>query len=232
MPNAARVVIPDVPCHITQKGNYGQATFFDAEDRSFYLDRFTRAAREHNLDLVGWCLMTNHVHWIVIPRSPSGMARTIQRAHSEYALFVNRKHGRINGHLWQTRYYSCLLDTGHLWRALRYVELNPVRAGLVTQAEHYAYSSAAVHAGVRTVPSWLDMGLWSAAFTVEEWRNTLYVDAGDDPIKIRAAPKSGRPLGSDEFIGQTEWTVGRALRAKKAGRRPMERAQPGFSGSE
>jgi putative transposase len=126
LPTKARIVIPEVACHITQRGNYRQKTFFDEEGRRFYLDLISSAASEYGLQLLGWCLMPNHVHWIAIPRRSESLAQTFRRAHSQYAMYVNRRHQRASGHLWQNRYYSCLLGENHIWRALRYVEMNPV----------------------------------------------------------------------------------------------------------
>ncbi|MBV9268848.1 MAG: transposase [Acidobacteriaceae bacterium] len=204
-----RVVIPDVACHLTQKGNYGQTTFFDRDDREYYLARFTQAAQEYSLDLLGWCLMTNHVHWIVVPRTTTSMADTIRRAHAEYALYLNRKQGRISGHLWQARFYSCVLAGTHFWRALRYVELNPVRAGLVEVADEYLYSSAAVHTGRQSAPSWLNLEIWRQEYNTVEWRQFLTLRPEEDWVGIRHATRTGRLWGEPchARVGRPKLTI-------------------------
>ena len=94
--------------------------------------------------------MTNHVHLIAVPAGPQSLALTMRDTHQAYAAWLNRKTGQ-SGHLWQGRFFSCVLDPddSHYWSAVRYVERNPVRAGLVQRAEQYPWSSAAVHCGRR-----------------------------------------------------------------------------------
>ena len=118
MPAFARVVIPEVAYHVTQRGNYRQAVFFAEKDRAVYLNYLTAAAQAYELELHGWCLMSNHVHWIVVPLNPNAMAQSFRRAHSRYAVYVNRQHKRRSGHPWQGRHYSCPLDDAHYGAAL------------------------------------------------------------------------------------------------------------------
>lgn len=99
-----------------------------------------------SVSLLGWCWMSNHVHLIAVPRSEGSLSRLVMRAHSRYAQEFNRRHKRC-GHVWHSRFYSCPLGPGHLQAALRYVDLNPVRAGIVEKAENYRWSSAEGHLG-------------------------------------------------------------------------------------
>jgi putative transposase len=144
MPRQARVVAVGAPHHITQRGNNRQDVFLCNEDRQVYLDLVREESRECELALLGYCLMTNHVHLVAIPRRCDALARALRRVHSQYAQWFNRRYRR-SGHLWQNRYFSCSLDRDHLVAALLYVDLNPVRAGLVGEAQLYPWSSARGH---------------------------------------------------------------------------------------
>ena len=144
MPRIARVVIPNIPHHVTQRGNFGQNVFEDDTDRSVYLKWLHEYGQRYGTKFWAYCLMTNHVHYIVVPEYKNSLAMTFNQTHMRYSQYVNRKHNRC-GHLWQGRFYSCLLDEDHLYAAMRYVERNPVRAGLKQQSEKYKWSSAASH---------------------------------------------------------------------------------------
>ena len=101
---------------------------------------------EYQLDILAYCLMNNHVHFIVVPRKEDTLAKVFNTVHMRYAHYINRKRG-LKGHLWQGRFYSCLLDEAHLYRAIRYVERNPVRANMIKNAWDYQWSSAKQHIG-------------------------------------------------------------------------------------
>ena len=122
----ARIVAVGVPYHVTQRGNNRQDVFFVNDDRRCYLDLLREASRRFGLEVLGYCLMTNHVHLLVVPRNEDALALGIGRAHWWYSRYVNRLHGR-SGHLWQGRFFSAPLEESHLWAALGYVERNPVR---------------------------------------------------------------------------------------------------------
>lgn len=103
--------------------------------------------------------MSNHVHLIVIPRKPDPLALALKDTHGRYAAYWNVQHGS-SGHVWQGRFYSCPLDRTHLWEALRYTELNPVRAGMVSEPETYDWSSPGAHCGATAPDPILQMSLW------------------------------------------------------------------------
>ncbi len=130
--------------HVTQRGNARQFILTSDSERSVYLGLLHESAQRCCLSVVGYCLMSNHVHLVVIPRKTESLASTFKATHGQYASYWNAAH-RSSGHLWQGRFYSCRLDPAHLWEALRYTELNPVRAGMVQSAELWKWSSAAVH---------------------------------------------------------------------------------------
>jgi putative transposase len=159
MPRTARIAIPDVPHHITQRGNNRQDVFFVDDDRQVYLSLLKEQADKYGLEILGWCLMTNHIHLIGRPAGEDSLAKALGRTHFRYTQYINRFHGR-SGHLWQNRFYSCPLGREHFWQALRYVEQNPVRAGLVRQAWKYPWSSAAAHLDGRDAAGLLNVSYW------------------------------------------------------------------------
>ena len=141
MPRTARIVIPDVPYHVTQRGNRRQDVFFSIVDRKRYLEWLVKYSRHHRFDILAYCLMTNHVHIVGIPRYATSMARLLHIVNLRHTQSVNQEQG-WNGVLWQGRYFSSPLDDVHLWACIRYVEQNPVRMGIVSKAEDYIWSSA------------------------------------------------------------------------------------------
>ena len=132
----ARTVIPDKPHHIAQRGNNRQDVFFVDDDRQVYLQLLAEHCEEFGVEIVAYCLMTNHVHLIAVPHEADSLARALGRAHLRYTNYVNRMHRR-SGHLWQNRFYSSVVGPGHLARALAYVERNPVRAKITRRAWTY-----------------------------------------------------------------------------------------------
>lgn len=221
MPAFARVAIPGLVYHVTQRGNYRQDVFATDEDRATYLGYVASAALAYGLELHGWCLMTNHVHWIVLPTHEMAMAQSFRRAHSRFAGYMNRQQKRAAGHLWQGRYYSCPLDEEHFFAALRYVERNPLRAGLVRSAVAYRWSSAPARLGVEPAPDYLQTYLWAVSFTSQEWARLLEDGEGaEEEGRLRASTIQGKPCGDTAFIERIEAKTGRNLRVRAVGR-PM-----------
>ena len=146
MSRTARLVIPEVPYHITHRGNNREQIFFYDTDYKKYLELLREHSRQVDLTILGYCLMPNHIHLIGVPGHKAALAQALGQAHSCYAQLFNLRHNR-GGHLWQDRFFSCALDDAQLVVAMRYVERNPVRAGLVQLAWDYSWSSAAVHVG-------------------------------------------------------------------------------------
>jgi putative transposase len=151
MPRLARTVCARVPHHITQRGNRREAVFFADDDYRAYLAWLKDYAEQHAVEILAYCLMTNHIHLVVVPASEDGLEKLLKPLHMRYAQRVNRTRG-WKGHLWQGRFFSSALDEDYLWAAVRYVERNPVRARMVRKAENYRWSSASAHCGLRTDP--------------------------------------------------------------------------------
>jgi putative transposase len=215
----ARVVAAGVPQHVTQRGNARQDIFDDSADRRVYLSLLRRYASEHGLGIWAWCLMTNHVHLLAVPKTGVSLADALGRAHRDYARYHNARSGK-SGHLWQARYYSCPVDTPGVCTVMAYIERNPVRAGIVGHAEDYPWSSAAAHVTDRD-----DSGLLGATtaledYTKERCRETLRSGVDDEALgeRIRLATMTGRPFGSAEFTEELEVATHRRLRPRPAGR--------------
>ena len=144
MPRIARIVIPGCPHHVIQRGNRRLKVFFSDEDKDLYLGLLRRHAEKHGILIWAYCLMDNHVHIVAVPRARDSLARGIGEAHRKFTNLINIREN-WNGYLWQGRFISYPMDGGHLFAAVRYIERNPVRARIVSQAEQYRWSSAPAH---------------------------------------------------------------------------------------
>jgi putative transposase len=192
--------------------------FFVDEDRRVYLELLREQTRKYGLEILAYCLMTNHVHLVAIPRAEEALAQAIGRTHFRYTQYINRFHRR-SGHLWQGRFYSCALDGRHLWPALKYVELNPVRAKLCRRAWQYAWSSAALHVDEKAQSELLNLPRWYKQTGADEWRKELAEGLTDEEVaQIRLRTHTGRPLGSDRFLAKLEAVLGRRVRPLPVGR--------------
>ena len=218
MPRIARIVIPKVAHHVTQRGNNRQDIFYVDDDRRVYLSLLKEYADQFGLAVIGYCLMTNHVHLVTIPQKEDSLAKAIGRIHFRYTQYINSLHGR-NGHLWQNRFYSCALDDEHLWTVLSYIERNPVRAKIVHRAWDYKWSSAGAHTGSNDEDVLLDLDAWLKMWNASDWKKILSRNENGKAVeKLRLNTKRGRPLGGDRFISKLEHTMGRRLRPLPIGR--------------
>lgn len=176
-------------------------------------------SRKLNLTILAYCLMNNHVHFIAIPHDKDTLANTFQIVHTRYSQYFNKKL-KTSGHLWQGRYYSCVLDERHLLAAARYIERNPVRAGMVKKPSDYIWSSARNHTAI----SKNDIVNADSLFKYieirqSEWRS--FVDTSDDLDEVSTIRKytmTGRPLGSNIFVQKLEKELGGILHALPVGR--------------
>ena len=225
----ARVVAVDAPHHLTQRGN-GRRFILDCDaDRATYLSLLRENIQLYRLSLIGYCLMSNHVHLIVVPRTADGLAQALKQTHGRYASYWNAVH-QSSGHVWQGRYYSCPLDEPHLWEALRSTELNPLRARLVPEPESWPWSSAASHCGTKTADESLSLERWRDHWTAPSWRGYLAAGERESQLAvIRQRTHTGRPWGSAEFVHGLEKTARRRLAPQKRGPREKivtDRSQP------
>jgi putative transposase len=216
MPRIARAVAVGYPHHITQRGNYRQAIFESDEDYVRYLELLKLYSEKHSLKVWAYCLMGNHVHFIAVPMESASLAKTFNTLHMRHSQQFNMKN-KATGHLWQGRFYSCVLDERHLYAGIRYVENNPVRARIVKNAEEYRWSSAGAH--VKKVP---DSVLSDDCYVIGKVRDwSAYLREKDDSSlvdEIRLNTKTGRPCGSDDFVLKMGELLGRRLCALPWGR--------------
>jgi len=206
---------------VTQRGNRRADVFFEKRDRLRYLSLLGHYCARHGVAIWAYCLRGNHVHFVAVPSAAESLGRTFRDTHQAYAAWLNRKLGE-SGHLWQGRFYSCVLDDRHLWAGVRYVERNPVRAGIVKRAEDWAWSSARAHCGVRAdaLLSPLEM-----PWPVPDWSAYLRDEDESQVVRIRRQTATGRPCGSPTFVQRLESTLGRILRPRKRGPKPKARAE-------
>ena len=219
MPRAARLVVVGCPHHVVQRGNNRQEVFFVDDDRRCYLELLGQQAERFGLAVQAYCLMTNHLHLIVTPRSADSLAKGIGRTNLYYTRHVNRLHGR-SGHLWQDRFFSSSLDEEWFWTALIYVERNPVRARVVRRAWRYPWSSAAAHCGAKDPTGLLDLPTWGKLLGPGvDWRESLSRPQDEEVVqRVRSWSHRSCPLGSDSFISKLERKLGRRLRPRPVGR--------------
>ena len=215
----ARVVVPGEPHHITHRGNLRADVFLGQSERELYLRLVAACAAEGGLEIWAWCVMTNHVHLLVVPGNKDSLRRGVGLAHQRYAAVVNAQHG-WSGHLWANRFFSTPLDAAQLWHAVKYVELNPVRAGLVARAEQYEWSSARAHAGLVSSDPLLTAGDPFPG-PVGDWAAWFAEGLADASCEyIRRCTYTGRPCGSGQFTRRLEAQLGRPLLPQKRGPKP------------
>lgn len=222
MSRLARLVIPGIPHHVTQRGNRGEPVFFEDGDYALYLDLLAAAAKRARVAIWAYCLMPNHVHIILMPSDEQGLWRTFGDLHRRYTKHVNARLG-TTGHVWQGRFGSVAMDNDHLLNAVRYGALNPVRARLVDRAGDWRWSSAAAHlAGrddrlVRVAPVLQRVGDFAAFLDAPVDEDIAYA-------ALRRAEGSGRPVGTDTWLRVMEMRTGRTLVRRKPGPKPKAAA--------
>lgn len=216
MPRISRIVAVDYPHHVTQRGVRSMDIFCDDEDRHQYLQFIKEEAGRNDIDVLAWCLMTNHVHFIAVPHTEASLARGFGEAHKRYTRMKNFRDD-ARGYLFQGRFGSCVLDERHLLAAVRYVENNPVAAGMIRYAWDYKWSSAAYHVGdVKKDALLKSRKLYGM---VKDWRKYLLETTEDsDHLRgLKRATRTGRPAGDHDFIKKIEKITGRTLQRQKPG---------------
>lgn len=232
MARLARVVIPGIAHHVTQRGNRRLPVFFCDDDRRAYLALVAEAARATGTRCLAWCLMDNHVHLILVPQTADGLRATLGEAHRRYTRRINFREG-WRGYLFQGRFASYPMDDAHLMTAVRYVENNPVAARLVASAGEWRWSSARSHVAGKRAPGDPLTDVAALGQHVRNWRAMLRhgLEAGDLGARgeavaeaIEARLRTGRPLGAEEWIAAQELTTARALGPARRGPKPKVEA--------
>ena len=218
MPRRARCVVPGAASHVTQRGVDRRITFSDDHDHNTYLRLMRENLIQADVRLLGWCLMTNHVHLVTVPAKEHSLSILFRRVHGRYAQYYNARWGRT-GHLWQSRFFGCVLGTGHLWAALAYVDRNPVRAGMVAIASEYTWSSAAAHISGIDQFGILDMDWWRKE-APRNWDQLLIEQTEETESALRACTYAGRPFGTEELVVQLGEKFGRKWKRGRPSSKP------------
>jgi putative transposase len=220
MARLARVVIPGLPHHVTQRGNGRAQTFFCDTDYMLYRDLLAQSCREAEVAVWAWALMPNHVHLALVPSDADRLRRALAPAHRRYAGHIHERERRT-GHFWQGRFGAVAMDEAHFCAALRYIALNPVRARLVERPEAWRWSSVHAHQTGHAD------GLTEVAPVLERYPRFMdLIESGpnDDAfIRLRQAEGIGRPLDDDNFIARLEALTQRRLKPAKRGPKPTAR---------
>lgn len=218
MPRIARLVVPGLPHHVTQRGVRRMHLFFSDADRADYVGLMAEQGARFGVRFLSWCLMDNHIHLIAVPRTRESLAQAIGEAHKRYSRRLNARNG-WRGYLFQGRFFSCPLEGSHTVAAIRYVLRNPVRAGFCAQAWEYDWSNARWLVGLKPSDP---LAVRSSLFEeIDDWR-ALLQDDPEETARIRKHTRTGRPLCTERFLGHLERTTGRTLRPNKRGRPPSK----------
>ncbi len=214
MARIARVVAPHYPHHVTQRGNRRLETFFCDEDYETYIDLIATACKASGTEVWAYCLMPNHVHFVMVPKEEDGLRAALGEAHRRYTRYINFRE-QWRGHLWQERFHSFPMDERYLLATVRYIERNPVAAKLCQKPEHWRWSSARAHLCGR------DDRLVKVAPMLQyipDWRSYLAQEENEIPSEtIQQHLRTGRPLGASDFVEQLEKILGRSLKPLKPG---------------
>lgn len=217
MPRIGRAVAAGYPHHVIQRGNNKEDVFFEKEDRKQYLSLLKKYAFKWNSPIMVYCLMSNHVHLLTRPETNESLFKMMQGLALCYTQHINRTYERT-GRLWESRYHSCIVDhEKYLWAVARYIEQNPVRAKMVERAEEYAYSSARAHVNGSEDPV-LGENLFSDDGRKDYIRLLRYDMPKKEIERLRYATKTGRPLGSEDFVVEMEKKLERRLLQRPKGR--------------
>lgn len=219
MPRKSRIVIPFAPHHCTQRGVRRQQVFFTDDDRRLYLHMLQFYTRKVGVNLLAYCLMTNHVHLMLVPQNESDLRKVLQPLHTRFAQSVNFNMS-WTGHLWQARFYSASVHERYFWVAMKYIERNPVRSGIVQHAADYEWSSAAAHCGLRQDNTLYHSDIWKHELSkIGDWYNWLieHEETGDIDL-LRCKTKADRPCGPQEILDRLGEKLDIDLKRRAVGR--------------
>jgi len=223
MPRIARIIGVGYPHHIVQRGNNREKVFLDRGDYERYLSFLSKYSEEREAAVLAYCLMPNHIHLLVRPSKVEALPKMMQGITLSYSKYFNGENGRT-GRLWECRYYSTVVDgDSYLWSVSKYIENNPVRAGMVKRPEDYLYSSAKAHILEKKDPL-LKEPLFDKS-EVNEYRR--FVRSEQERIvieEIRKQTRSGKPLGGAEFLLTLSERLGCSLSFRPIGR-PRKRLE-------
>ncbi len=229
MPRKTRMYLPGVPAHIVQRGNNREACFFFDDDYLFYKALLSEGLKRYGGQLHAYCLMTNHVHLLITPHESDSISRIIQHVGRQYVQYINKTYPR-SGTLWEGRHKGSLVDAeNYLLTCYRYIELNPVVAGMVNTPEEYRWSSYPCNAWGKYDELVTAHELYLRVGNIDEercrhYRELFSVALSDvDVHQVRDSLNRNYPVGNDQFKVQIESALGRKIGSGTRGR-PKRRA--------
>lgn len=220
MARLARVVVPGLPHHVTQRGNGRQRTFFSDDDYALYLKLLREACAAAQVRVLAYVLMPNHVHLILVPKHEDGLRKAMSSVHRAYAGIINARKKKT-GHFWQGRFGCVAMDGGHTLSALRYVLLNPVRARLCAKPEQWQWSSAKAYLKGRSNDLTETGDLLALCPDIKSLLDENPEQEMAEML-LRRAETIGRPLGTAAFVERLERKLDRPLKAAKRGPKPAQ----------
>lgn len=212
MSRKPRLIVPKTPLHITQRGNRKEDLFLDDEDKEKYIRSFLYYRKKYNVKLYAWCLMDNHVHFVVEPQTKKGLARLFCALNTKYVRYFNKKYKK-SGRLFGDRFFSACLDETYFYEAIRYVELNPYSAKLESAPGEYYWSSAPERLKTRKE---IFLNALPDYFQIENWWNYLTekLDLTGVWDVIERITVSGNPIGNNSFLKRLGVKVPHLFRSK------------------
>lgn len=217
----------EIPVHVVQRGNNRCDCFYSSEDKATFFKHMKQGAETFAVDVHAWVLMSNHFHLLVTPHADNSVSRFVQHIGRDYVRYFNRKYDRT-GTLWEGRFDSCLIQTERYFLVCqKYIELNPVRAGIVRRPRDFHWSSYKTNAQgaksslARPHPAYLELGR-TRSERLAAYRELFNEAIPADQIEqLREAPKRGFVFGSDSFRKRIETASGQRMTPKKRGRKAL-----------
>jgi putative transposase len=213
MARIKRIIIPNTPHHITQRGVRSMNIFYKHEDYLYYKELLQTQCKEHNVQIVSYCLMTNHVHIIAIPKYKESLAKAIGETHRLYTRKINFQQ-KVKGHLFQERFFSTPLDDEHLLNAIKYVEQNPVKAFMVKYPWDYKYTSCLYRLQLVKEDSLLSSH--TIIDNIINYKEFLQEENLCEEI-IEEKTRTGKPCGNEDFYDKIKSITGIDYKRKKSG---------------
>lgn len=217
MPRQPRSAFAHIPHHITQRGNRRSDVFFCDKDKDYYLKLLQKYTLKHQVDILAYCLMTNHIHLILKPSTEDGLQKALKPVYMRYSQYINKQQNS-SGILWQGRFFSSPLDEQYTYYAFAYVENNPVAAKMTEQAIDYQYSSARHHVGIVKDALITDYDIGVKQDGYQAYLQSMAKEKHAEIEILNRNTYKGLPCGNDDFIMNLSTKIGRDLSFKNVGR--------------
>jgi len=220
MARQARIIVPNSPHHISQRGNRGESIFFEKEDFSNYLELIQKNLNDFKIDLLSFCLLPNQIHLLMEPKHKDDLSRCIGETNRQYTRYINQKKN-WTGHLFQNRFFSYAMDDQHALRAARFIETLPVTAKITEKPQNYLWSSAKYR--IKTIEN-SPIKPFNMFHLDQNWEDFLgRIMDTEELKKIQTHLQTGRPRGNTLFLDTVEQQIGRPVRPQKRGRKPKKK---------